>query len=285
MSLMSKLLTSTLIVSSVLSANQIPDGKTLIKYVKRNIATNPQVKVNSVTVLETKTHKELPGWTILLTTMDLTFKKKEVHAPQIMFVKDGLITKSLISQKTGNDYKDEIKPSVPDSMYNKEHLVFGSIDANHKILVFSDPQCPFCQELIPEIFEVVKGNPSEVAMYYYHLPLLAIHPVSDALTKIMHIAQEEGKYDMLEKIYKLKISSKETDLNKIIAEVKKQTGYVVTKEQINEKKVAEALTKDAMAAAKMMVTGTPTIYIDGEWDKMRNGHKKFEKSILSNIGL
>jgi len=24
----------------------------------------------------------------------------------------------------------------------------------------------------------------------------------------------------------------------------------------------------------MMVSGTPTIYIDGEWDKMRDGYKK-----------
>jgi thiol:disulfide interchange protein DsbC len=27
----------------------------------------------------------------------------------------------------------------------------------------------------------------------------------------------------------------------------------------------------------MMVSGTPTIYIDGEWDKMRNGYEKLIK--------
>ena len=34
---------------------------------------------------------------------------------------------------------------------------------------------------------------------------------------------------------------------------------------------------DADAAGKMMVSGTPTVYIDGEWDKMRNGYKKLIK--------
>jgi len=27
----------------------------------------------------------------------------------------------------------------------------------------------------------------------------------------------------------------------------------------------------------MMVSGTPTIYLDGEWDKMRTGYEKFIK--------
>jgi hypothetical protein len=34
---------------------------------------------------------------------------------------------------------------------------------------------------------------------------------------------------------------------------------------------------DEIAAGKMMVSGTPTIYIDGKWDKMRNGYKNLIK--------
>ena len=30
-----------------------------------------------------------------------------------------------------------------------------------------------------------------------------------------------------------------------------------------------------------MVSGTPTIYIDGEWDKMRDGYKKLIKYLYS----
>ena len=35
----------------------------------------------------------------------------------------------------------------------------------------------------------------------------------------------------------------------------------------------DAIKADTEAAGKMMVSGTPTIYIDGEWDKMRNGYE------------
>ena len=46
---------------------------------------------------------------------------------------------------------------------------------------------------------------------------------------------------------------------------------------VNAKEVREALKADEIAAGKMMVSGTPTIYIDGEWDKMRNGYEKLLK--------
>ncbi len=274
MSLMSKLLMSTVVATVALSANAQPENKKLVKYVKRNIVKNPQVTVKGVTVLESKTHKDLPGWTILLTNMDLEYQKKDIKAPEMMFVKDGLITGHLVNLKTGNDYRNEIKPTVPASMYDDAHLLFGNKNAKHKILIFSDPQCPFCQEVVPAIFKASKENPEKIAVYYYHLPLLRIHPVSDTLTRIMHVAQEEGKTDVVEKIYSLKIKPQETNTTKILSAVKSQTGYSVSASKIEEKAVKDAMKADADAAGKMMVTGTPTVYIDGEWDKMRDGYKK-----------
>ena len=274
---MSKLLMSTVVATVALSANVQPDTKQLLKYIKKSVVKNPQVTVKGVTVLESKTDERLPGWTILLTTMDLEYQKKEIHAPEMMFVKDGLVTGHLVNLKTGNDYRDEIKPSVPQSYYNDAHLFFGNKDAAHKILIFSDPQCPFCQDVVPAIFKAARENPTKIAVYYYHLPLLRIHPVSDILTRVMHVAQHEGKMDVVEKIYSLKINARETDMTKILSAVKSHAGYSVTAAQVNAKEVKAAMQADEMAAGKMMVSGTPTIYVDGEWDKMRNGYKKLIK--------
>ena len=277
MSLMSKLLMSTIAATVALSASAQPDEKELLKYIKRNIVKNPQVKVNGITILESKTDERLPGWTILLTNMQLVFQKQQINAPETIFIKDGLVTGNLVDMKTGRDYRDEIKPSVPDSFYDDAHLVFGNKDAKHKVLIFSDPQCPFCQEIVPDIFKAAQENPETLSIYYYHLPLLRIHPVSDALTRVMHVAQHEGKMDILEKIYTLKINPKETDVTKILAAVKSHAGYSVTAAQINAKAVTDALKKDVDDAGKLMVGGTPTIFIDGKWDKMRDGYKALIK--------
>jgi thioredoxin-related protein len=264
-------------MSVALNANTKIDNKLLVKYVKRTIVKNPEVTVKGVTVLESKTNEKLPGWTILLTTMDLEFQKKMLHVPEMMFVKDGLITGHLVDMKTGNDFRDEIKPTVPSSYYDDAHLLVGNKNATHKVLVFSDPQCPFCQEVVPGIFQAAKENPEKIAVYYYHLPLLRIHPVSDVLTRVMHVAQEEGKSDVVEKIYSLKIDPQETDIKKILAAIKSHTGYIASETKVNDPKVKAVMQADEDAAAKMMVSGTPTVYIDGEWDKMRDGYKKLIK--------
>ncbi|MDQ7046552.1 MAG: thioredoxin domain-containing protein [Sulfurovum sp.] len=277
MSLMSKLLMSTVAATVALSANAQPNTKELLQYIKKSLVKNPQVKVKGVTIIESKTHEKLPGWTILLTNMDLEYQKKEIHAPETMFIKDGLVTGNLVDLKTGINYRDTIKPSVPNSYYDDAHLLFGNKNAAHKVLIFSDPQCPFCQEVVPAIFTAAKENPTKIAVYYYHLPLLRIHPVSDVLTRVMHVAQHEGKMDVVEKLYSLKIDAKEKDIKKILAAVKKHSGYSVTEAQVNEKSVKDALKADADAAGKMMVSGTPTIYIDGKWDKARDGYKKLIK--------
>jgi hypothetical protein len=268
---------STIAATVALSANAKPDTKDLVNYIKKSVLKNPQVAVKGVTIIESKTHKDLAGWTVLLTTMDLEYQKKEIHAPEMMFVKDGLITGHLVNLKTGDDYRDSIKPSVPASLYNDAHLIFGNKDAIHRVLIFSDPQCPFCQDTVPPIFKAAKENPTKIAIYYYHLPLLRIHPVSDVLTRIMHVAQHEGKMDMLEKIYSLKINAKETDITKILAAVQAHAGYSVSAEKVNAPDVVKAIKADEKIAGQMMVSGTPTIYIDGVWDKSRDGYKALIK--------
>ena len=278
MSLMSKLLTSALIATVALSANTEVNNKVLLNYIERNVVKNPQVEVKGIKILEKRELKDLPGWDIYLTSMHLVYHKKNIDAPEMIFVKDGLATSHLVNIKTGRDYRNEIKPTVPASMYNDAHLLFGNKDAKHKILVFSDPECPFCRDVVPGIMKAAKENPQQIALYYYHLPLLRIHPVSGTLTRIMHVAQSEGKKDVVQKMYTLKINPRETDTKKIIAAVKKQTGYDITEDKIKSDEVTKALEADAKAAGRMMVTGTPTVYVDGKWDKMRNGYKKFIKN-------
>jgi protein-disulfide isomerase len=91
----------------------------------------------------------------------------------------------------------------------------------------------------------------------------------------MHVAQHKGQNDIVHKLYSLKIDAIETNTDKVIAAVKKHSGFVVTKAEIDKQEVRDAVKADEDVAIKMMVTGTPTIYFDGEWDKMRNKFKSF----------
>jgi len=276
---MSKLLNATVITTLALSANNInkdlPTSKQLIKYIKKNVIRNSRVKISDVEIVGTKTDDRIPGWTVMFTNMKINFQHQDITAPLMLFKKGDLITPELYDINSSVNYTKVIKPDIPDTVYDDEHLIYGNKNAPHKILVFSDPQCPFCQDVVPDIFKAVKENPDTFALYYYHLPLKRLHPVSDTLTKVMHIAQKSDRKDIFEDMYKLDINIRETNEEKILAKIKKQFKYSLTKSQINAPEVKKALKADEDMAARLMIQGTPTVYIDGKWDKLRDGYKEY----------
>jgi protein-disulfide isomerase len=137
--------------------------------------------------------------------------------------------------------------------------------------------CPFCRQEVPGLLKAAREHPDKIALYYYHLPLRNIHPASDALTKIMHQAQKEGKNDIVEKMYKLNMSYKETNIDRIISTVEKQTGYKASKATITSDEMKKAMQKDEDMANSLMIRGTPTVYIDGKLDRTRTGYKALIK--------
>ena len=271
--LVTVLLTMTAMVTIACSAKESVDEKTILKFVKNQVVKNKDVKVLGVTVIERKSVKELPGWEVLLVTMQLEYNNQKLDAPETFFVRDNVITPVLVDLKTGANYRDDIKPTVPDEVYNKNHLLVGNANAKHKILVFSDPLCPFCQEVVPGLLDAAKANPDVMAVYYYHLPLKQIHPASAVLTRIMEVAQRQGKNDIVGKVYALQVDPNDTNEANLIRIVKSQLGFSVTSAQINSPEILDALSHDEKIALRLMVTGTPTIYIDGKLDKLREGYK------------
>ncbi len=275
MSLMSKLLMSSVMATLALSAGTF----NIEKFVKKNVVKNPQVKVKKVDTVSTK---KIPGdnnWNAYLVMVNLSFKGKDIKEPMTIFVdeKSGLATMSLMNANNGKDYQRTIKPSMPESYYDETHLIAGDKNAKHKMVIFSDPQCPFCIQYVPGVLKDFKGEKGDVALYYYHMPLLRLHPVSEVLTRAMETLQKEGKIDQAMKIYGLKIAAGEKNEAKILAALKKQLGLEISRETIGKKEIKEAVKKDMEAATQMMVRGTPTVYFDGEFDENRNKYKQFLK--------
>jgi len=59
----------------------------------------------------------------------------------------------------------------------EDALVLGSPSASRKVIVFDDPECPYCIKLHAEMKKVVEKNP-DVAFYIKMFPLVKIHPKS-----------------------------------------------------------------------------------------------------------
>ncbi len=278
MSLMSKLL--SLAVITTLSLNASSDEDNVRNYVKNHMIQNKQVKVTKVDIIGTKTLDEPKGWEVYFLNIHANVKKSptvfdKVTVPETLFVKDGYTAPTLINLKTGKDYKTILKPELPSNIYNEKHLVAGNKDAKHKIVIFSDPQCPFCKTKTPEIYNAVKANPTTFALYYYHFPLLRIHPVSDIITRAMVVEQNKGKTNKAMEFYSLKINPREVNATKVLDKIHKEYGLSITEKDINTEEVSKELLFDKNMATKAMVSGTPTVYLDGKWDASRNKYKEF----------
>ncbi|BDY12099.1 thioredoxin domain-containing protein [Hydrogenimonas cancrithermarum] len=276
MSSMLKSLSIMMIASSLVFAGGESD---VIDYVKKKLSRNPQVKINSATVEEKLPIPGIKGWSAYVIGLDINLTRgketRRIHFEDILFVSKNLITSELVDRKTGRDVRSMIQPKLPKDIYDPSHLLYGSPDAPHKLILFSDPLCPFCRMYVPELLKAVKENPERMALYYYHLPLQAIHPASATLVRVMEVAQKDGKNEIIDKMYRIDIDPHIEDEEKILEIVAEKTGYRLSPKQIHQPWIDKKLGKDRITARKLLVTGTPTIFVDGKKDITREKYKKF----------
>lgn len=267
-------------LSVILSASLFANDSTVVDFEKKRVAQNPNVKVKDVKV---NTKKDLPlaGWNGYILDVEAIVQEKSLKVKDILFSNGDYIALDLIDAKTGKSLKDLVTPNLTSNYYDKTKLIAGNHNAKDKIVVFSDPLCPFCMEYIPEVINYVNKNSDSIALYYYAFPLVQIHPASEALSKIIEVAKNKGVKDIELKAYKTDwetyFSPKENDEKKILEAFNKELKTNIKLEEIASKYINEKLSKDMSMGEEVMVTGTPTIFVNGVKDTTRELYKTLGK--------
>ena len=118
----------------------------------------------------------------------------------------------------------------------------------------------------------VQKNSDSIALYYYHFPLLGLHPAAGILVKLVDIAKDKGIKDAELKVYQTNwekyFDVKSTDEKKILEAFNKEFKTTIKLEDMNDK-VSEVIEKDILMGEEVMVSGTPTIFINGVKDSSR----------------
>ncbi|MFY4804852.1 DsbA family protein [Aliarcobacter butzleri] len=267
-------------LSVILSASLFANDSTVVDFEKKRVAQNPNVKVKDVKV---NTKKDLPlaGWNGYILDVEAIVQEKSLKVKDILFSNGDYIALDLIDAKTGKSLKDLVTPNLTSNYYDKTKLIAGNHNAKDKIVVFSDPLCPFCMEYIPEVINYVNKNSDSIALYYYAFPLVQIHPASEALSKIIEVAKNKGVKDIELKVYETDwetyFSPKENDEKKILEAFNKELKTNIKLEEIASKDINEKLSKDMSMGEEVMVTGTPTIFVNGVKDTTRELYKTLGK--------
>jgi len=270
MNKVSKILTTSLFLTTALFAKN--SDSNVIAYEKDRIAQNPQVTVKEVSI---NTKKELPikGWYGYIFDIKADIAGKPINAKDIIFSDGRYIALDLIDSKNNKSLKSYVTPNLTAKYYDESKLIAGNHNAKDKIVIFSDPLCPFCMDLVPEVIKHVNKNSDSIALYYYHFPLLRLHPAAGPLSKIMEVASHKGLKDAEIKTYETDwephFSSKSTDEKKILAAFNKVFKMDIKLEEIQKKELQEGVFKDVAMGEEVMVQGTPTIFINGVKDNSR----------------
>lgn len=269
MNRVSKLVTLSVLLGTSLLAND----ENIIAFEKNRISQNPNVKVIDIKI---NTKKELPvaGWNGYILDVKANVQGKDIDAKDIVFSDGRYVAPDLIDTKNGKSLKDLVTPNLTSNYYDKAKLIAGNHNAKDKVVVFSDPLCPFCMDYVPDVIKHVQKNADKIALYYYHFPLLRLHPAAGPLSKIMDVAKQNGMKDIELKVYTADwekyFNSKETDEKKILEAFNKEFKTTITLAQIQDKKVQEHIDNDIKMGDDVMVQGTPTIFVNGVKDSMKD---------------
>lgn len=257
--------------------------KDIVKFVKRGLSSNPSIKkIIEIKVLEKQPVYRLPDWEAFILEFKLTINERgrdvNITNTDILFAKDRFVAPDLVDVKTNRSIKTRIIRSLDKSFYDEEHHLLGNKDAKHKIVVFSDPLCPFCREVVPKLFDAARKHPDQFALYYYHLPIEGLHPASVPLSKAIIYLKKKGDKEAIEKIYKTDFNYEEKDEKKVLEELHKKLGINLSVSDINRPDIVNELNQDMAKAKKLMIKGTPTVFFDDKYDRTRSEYKKYLKS-------
>ena len=266
----SKILSISILLSSALYSTSSDEN--VINFEQKRISQNPNVKIKNIKI---STKKELPlkGWNGYILDVEATVQGKDINAKDILFSDGKYISLELIDSETGKSLKDLVTPNLTDNYHDKSKLIAGNHNAKDKIVIFSDPLCPFCKDYVPDVIKYVNKNSNNIALYYYHFPLMALHPAAGILVKLIDIAKEKGIKDAELKAYQIDwekhFDSKSTDDKKILEAFNKEFKTTIKAEELNADKINSVIEKDISMGEEAMVAGTPTIFINGVKDSSR----------------
>lgn len=264
----SKKISVAVALSTLLTASLFANDDIVLDFEKKRMAQNPNVKIKSIKLNSKKELDEVNSWSGYIFDIEAVIQGKDIKAKDILFSDGKVVAPDLIDAKTGKSLKDSVTPAMTEKYYDKTRLIAGNHDAKDKVVVFSDPLCPFCQDYIPDIISKVEANSKNIALYYYAFPLTQIHPASLPLSKLIDIAVEKGVKDATIKAYKTDweeyFDPKSEDSAKILEAFNKVLGTDIKIADLNKKEINAKLEKDIQMGDDLMVSGTPTLYVNGK---------------------
>jgi protein-disulfide isomerase len=140
--------------------------------------------------------------------------------------------------------------------------VNGPANAAVTIVEFSDFQCPYCIQAVPELEALLKVYPTQVKLIFKQFPL-EIHSDAYRAATAALAAQKQGKFwEMHDSLFGHHQDLSLPSILSIAKDLKLDEARLRT--DMDSKAIHEMLAKDLQDGNNAGVEGTPTIFINGQ---------------------
>jgi protein-disulfide isomerase len=150
--------------------------------------------------------------------------------------------------------------------------VLGNKDAKATLVLFSDFQCPFCEQLYTDILPQLKKDyidTGKAKLAFRHYPLSELHPNAQKAAEASECANEQNKFwDYHDKLFETQEEWSQLDTEEAQT---KFTEYATSlglngdtfSQCLTSGKMAERVKKDFEEGNKAGVQGTPATFVNG----------------------
>lgn len=226
------------------------------------------------------------GWYGYIFDIDITAQGKRFTTKDILFT-NGYYSTSSLTSNSGVDLKRMMHPTLDNRFTDEKYRIAGSRDAKNSLVIFSEPLCPACVNVLPAYINEV-NNSNDLALYYIPMPL-DMHPTARLLVRASKKAKSDGVEDVDMKLYVAASSIyktnpripfdpyQETSEEKALLFFNQAMGTNYTIEDVSTEDLVKYVEDSLNLANDSMANGTPTIFFNNEIDPNRNGHKHLIK--------
>jgi len=193
-----------------------------------------------------------------------------------IFTNGQFVTRDLLDINSAMSIKDNFIPEFKDEFYSDINIIAGKKGAPNKIAIFSDPLCPHCNRLMPEVIDFVKKHPEQFVLYYYHFIL---NPKSNSTTivKAGLVAKKQGIKNVDKRIYQERLSVVKADESLILSRVNALLGTNIKLEELNQKSILKQLENDMKVVSALGLNSAPMLFINGKIDPTKEAFKELLK--------
>jgi len=138
----------------------------------------------------------------------------------------------------------------------------GRADAPVLVEEFSDPQCPACGVISPQVEQIIRNNPDVARLVYYNFPL-PYHENAFISSEAAECAGDQGKFfEYMGVLFKNQNSLTEDFLKSTADSLKlDRTVFDVC---LNEHQHKATVLADMAEGNRRQIPGTPTLYVNGQ---------------------